>query len=73
MVTFASREIRGGGLIKFFIAKFILATCESREDIFCTNFDTARQVVEALENEVAQHRNGAEPNDNLTMLCLRVQ
>ena len=37
MVTFASREIRGGGLIKFFIAKFILATCESREDIFCVN------------------------------------
>ena len=38
-----------------------------------THFDTARQVVEALENEVAQHRNGAEPNDDLTMLCLRVQ
>ena len=32
-----------------------------------THFDTARQVVEALENEVAQHRNGAEPNDDLTM------
>ena len=38
-----------------------------------TNFDTARQVVEALEAEVAQHRNGAEPNDDMTMLCLRVQ
>ena len=38
-----------------------------------TQFDTARQVVEALEAEVAQHRNGAEPNDDLTMMCLRVQ
>ena len=35
MVTFACREIREGGLIKFFIAKFILATCESREDFLC--------------------------------------
>ena len=34
MVTFACREICEGGLIKFFIAKFILATCESREDFF---------------------------------------
>lgn len=38
-----------------------------------TQFDTARQVVEALEAEVAQHRNGAKPNDDLTMMCLRVQ
>ena len=36
MVTFASREIRGGGLIKFFYSYFILAACESRED-FCKN------------------------------------
>ena len=38
MVTFACREIREGGLIKFFIAKFILATCESREDFFVFSF-----------------------------------
>jgi serine phosphatase RsbU (regulator of sigma subunit) len=37
-----------------------------------THFDTARQVVERLEAEVETHRNGAEPNDDLTMLCLRV-
>ena len=37
-----------------------------------THFDTARQVVEALEADVEIHRNGAEPNDDLTMLCLRV-
>ncbi len=34
MVTFACREIRGGGLIKFFYSYFILAACESREDFF---------------------------------------
>ena len=37
-----------------------------------THFDTARQVVETLYAEVEKHRAGAEPNDDLTMLCLRV-
>jgi serine phosphatase RsbU (regulator of sigma subunit) len=37
-----------------------------------THFDTTRQVIEALKAEVETHRNGAEPNDDLTMLCLRV-
>ncbi len=73
MVTFASREIRGGGLIKFLSLSSSSPLVKAARIFFCTNFDTARQVVEALENEVAQHRNGAEPNDNLTMLCLRVQ
>ena len=38
-----------------------------------THFDSARQVIENLEAAVAAHRNGAEPNDDLTMLCLRVR
>ena len=33
-----------------------------------THYDTARQVIEALEAEVEEHRNGAEPNDDLTMM-----
>ena len=37
-----------------------------------THFDTAQQVIEALKAEVETHRNGAEPNDDLTMMCLRV-
>ena len=37
-----------------------------------THFDTARQVVETLTEKVEEHRAGAEPNDDLTMLCLRV-
>ena len=37
-----------------------------------THFDSARQVIETLTDEVSRHRNGAEPNDDLTMLCLRV-
>ena len=37
-----------------------------------THFDTTRQVIEALKAEVETHRNGAEPNDDLTMLCLRI-
>ena len=37
-----------------------------------THFDSAQQVIELLKTEVAHHRNGAEPNDDLTMMCLRV-
>ena len=33
-----------------------------------THFDSAQQVIEALEAEVEKHRNGAEPNDDLTMM-----
>ena len=38
-----------------------------------THFDSARQVIETLKAEVERHRDGAEPNDDLTMLCLRVE
>jgi serine phosphatase RsbU (regulator of sigma subunit) len=37
-----------------------------------THFDSARQVIDTLKSEVETHRNGAEPNDDLTMMCLRV-
>jgi len=37
-----------------------------------THFDTAQQVIETLAADVAAHRQGAEPNDDLTMMCLRV-
>ena len=33
---------------------------------------TACQVVEALRAAVEQHRNGAEPNDDLTLLCMKI-
>ena len=33
---------------------------------------SARQIVVDMTAEVERHRNGAEPNDDLTMLCLRV-
>jgi len=36
-------------------------------------FSSAREVVETLKAEVKKHRNGAEPNDDLTMLCLKVR
>ena len=37
-----------------------------------THFDTARQVVETLAAKVEKHRDGADPNDDLTMMCLRI-
>ncbi len=37
-----------------------------------THFDTAQQVIDVLKVEVEAHRAGAEPNDDLTMMCLRV-
>jgi serine phosphatase RsbU (regulator of sigma subunit) len=38
-----------------------------------THFDSPKQVIETLTQEVKRHRNGAEPNDDLTMLCLRIR
>lgn len=42
-------------------------------DILRTSkFDSARQVIDTLAAEVEKHRDGAEPNDDLTMMCLRI-
>ncbi len=38
-----------------------------------THFESAQQVIETLYNEVQHHRDGADPNDDLTMMCLRMQ
>ena len=38
-----------------------------------THFESAQQVVDTLYNEVQRHRDGADPNDDLTMMCLRMQ
>lgn len=35
-------------------------------------YHDARKVVETLAAKVEEHRNGAEPNDDLTMLCLEI-
>ena len=37
-----------------------------------THFESSQQVIERLQTEVELHRNGAEPNDDLTMMCLKV-
>ena len=37
-----------------------------------THFESSQQVIETLATEVEQHRNGTEPNDDLTMMCIRV-
>ena len=37
-----------------------------------TKFDSAQHVIEHLSEAVEAHRNGAEPNDDLTMFCLRI-
>ena len=34
-------------------------------------WNSAREVVESLKTEVKAHRDGAEPNDDLSMLCLK--
>ena len=35
-------------------------------------FESCRQTIELLRDEVERHRDGAEPNDDLTMLCVKV-
>ncbi len=36
-----------------------------------TKFKDARHVVELMEAEVERHRHGAEPNDDMTIMCLK--
>ena len=36
------------------------------------HFDSARQMIETMKVEVDKHRNGATPNDDLTMLCMKI-
>ena len=43
-------------------------------DIMNTHtFVSSRQTVDMLKEEVEKHRNGAEPNDDLTMLCINIK
>jgi serine phosphatase RsbU (regulator of sigma subunit) len=37
-----------------------------------TKFNSATQIIETLKAEVEKHRDGAEPNDDLKMMCIRV-
>ena len=37
-----------------------------------TPFESSKKAVELLREEVEKHRDGAEPNDDLTMLCVKV-
>ena len=37
------------------------------------HFHDAKELVEALKHEIDAFRNGAEPNDDITMLCLKVK
>ena len=38
-----------------------------------TQFTSARQVIETMADAVSLHRDGAEPNDDLTMMCIRME
>ena len=35
-------------------------------------YQSSRQVIETMMAEIGNHRQGAEPNDDLTMMCLRI-
>ena len=37
-----------------------------------THFESSQQVIETLAREVEHHRNGTEPNDDLTMMCIKI-
>ena len=37
-----------------------------------TPFESSEKTIEMLREEVEKHRDGAEPNDDLTMLCVKV-
>ena len=38
-----------------------------------TPYESAQKTIEMLTEQVEKHRDGAEPNDDLTMICVKVQ
>lgn len=38
-----------------------------------SNFESARQVIETISEDVEKHRDGADPNDDLTMMCIYIK
>lgn len=38
-----------------------------------TPFESSQKMIELLVEEVEKHRDGAEPNDDLTMLCVKIK
>ena len=42
------------------------------EILRATRFENARQIINTLTAAVEQHRDGAEPNDDLTMMCIKL-
>lgn len=36
------------------------------------HFNSCRELIDHLDDEIVKHRNGADPNDDLTMMCLMV-
>jgi len=43
------------------------------EMLSATPFVNARQIIETLSDKVEKHRDGAEPNDDLTMMCINIE
>ena len=38
-----------------------------------SSYESARQVIETISEDVEKHRDGAEPNDDLTMMCVYIK
>lgn len=38
-----------------------------------SSYESARQVIETISEDVEKHRDGAEPNDDLTMMCIYIK
>ena len=36
-------------------------------------FESSRRTIEMLKEEVEKHRDGADPNDDLTMMCMMIK
>jgi serine phosphatase RsbU (regulator of sigma subunit) len=43
------------------------------ESLRQVRFASSRQVIEHITQKIEKHREGAEPNDDLTMMCLRIE
>ena len=65
-------DLRGALEAVLFAGGDPLTEAQLLEILETVPFESCQQTVEMLREEVEKHRDGAEPNDDLTMLCVKV-
>jgi serine phosphatase RsbU (regulator of sigma subunit) len=82
-MEFEGEELEDITNIPFFVYSDGLNEAENRQQeqfsderllyiLQTTPFESSQKTIQLMETEVEKHRDGAEPSDDLTMLCVKI-